>query len=174
MIPRIDTTTVNPPAVNEPAAVTEPVAPEPAAGGSCWRLTAWFALAAVAVVAMVAGFRSRSGAAYPIELMLRVEALPRSSMKAYSLRLPRAGGLEINVSSLREDEFSVYLVRLDERLQVSSTAQRLIAPFTAERVRGCRRSGWLPAGDYRLTLVNSSRDNGGIDPVMSIYARLDP
>ena len=146
----------------------------PAKPGEFVRFWAWCGLAAIALLAMAAGFRNRAAAADPVELLLRVETLPRSSMKTYSLRLPRSGGLEINVSSLHDDEFSVYLVRNEERLQVSTHAQPLLGPFTAEHVRGCRRSSWLPAGDYRLTLVNSTRDIGGIEPVMSIYARLDP
>jgi hypothetical protein len=147
---------------------------KPRTGFAAWLPGVGLGVALVALVLGALWLQKRPEPVGPIELKRGVETLPNSTMKAYGLRLPRAGRLVVNLASESGEVFSVYLVRLPtDRATARGNELLLVEPFTAERVREFYRSGAVEAGEYHLTVVNATPVNGTHEPSVSMLVRLD-
>lgn len=93
----------------------------------------------------------------PGEIVLKnsIERVPNGSMRAFSLRLPYTGVLEIEAITEERYPFSVYLVEAGTTSRPDRKGFRIVREFTAERISNHRQSAHVERGEYQLTFFRS-------------------
>ena len=108
----------------------------------------------------------------PVELRNSVEVVGPASVKAFDVRLPADGLLDLEILVHQGNGVTLHVISRLSRIPIKTVNEfRLFPEFTLAPAAVARKTAWLPRGEYYVTVINQDPD---ALTKLRIFARFSP